>query len=197
MKRSSRKSWRLAAVLTVAVIGVGTWGVMQVIASSTTVANAMVLNTNGGKVSPYAPPVGNPYWSTHLLKTYVNRGTSSATIPAYPGLLALDAPTSITCAPPNTFNGSCGLVADDAFQAGVASTATTVVGEFVYVDGLPISAGPILGLVPQTTFQAYHFQDTAVGLTPGTHTVQTFVSGAGGTSVAGNFSVEYRVFGNP
>jgi len=197
MKRDSRRSWRLAAVLTVAVIGVGTWGVMQVFASAGSAKAAAQGFSSAGKLSPFAPPVGNPYWSTSLLKSYVNRGEDLATIPAYPSLLALDPPTTISCAQPNVIHGSCGLVVDESGQMGLSGTASNQTTLVAYVDGLPLSILPFLGYLPTTNYQGFTWQDIAVGLPLGTHTVQTFTTSSNGGGDVGRLQVQYKVYGNP
>jgi len=78
-------------------------------------------------------------------------------------------------------------------QAGLSSTSTNRIFIIPEVDGGLISFGPYIGLIPQTSYAGFDWQDAATQISPGTHTLQTFV-GSDNSAVVASYAVQAKIY---
>jgi hypothetical protein len=180
-------SSRRLLILVVATAGFAIWGGVQVFASSHVDRGSSPL----AKAS--ASQATGTETSTTLLKTFVNQSSDSEALPS--GFQPIDGPTSISCAVPGVLHGgSCTLEVDQNVQL-IGSTANNAWAICTQVDGVFIGQPvcPFLGFVPVASYAAGSFMQTATGISPGHHTVQTFLyTNAGATRSI--YTIVYRLF---
>ena len=122
-----------------------------------------------------------------LLATYINQGYSGTTEPSYEGV-AIDGLTTIKCPWPG-----CTLEIEQNVQIGNVNYADNTWYLYVDVDGSQFLAGEAIGQTPLDSDYATGTLIQSGTLTPGTHTVQSFVLSVKGLYLS-NYHIDYRVY---
>jgi len=145
--------------------------------------------------SPVNTPVTKPGINIvtnnrRLFETWISEGNDLVSVGS--GFQAIDNPITINCPASNscTFAAEQNLQVDGSVSGNRWAICTQVDGNFM---SEPLC--PFLGLVSSDgTFIAGSFVQTMHGLSPGTHTVQSFVyTDAGGSRSI--YAIVYRVYG--
>jgi hypothetical protein len=123
-----------------------------------------------------------------LQKSWSSYDSGSVTVGA--GFQPIDAVQSFTC--PGTT--TCSFTAEQNVQV-IGSTASNRWAICTQIDGsfLDKPLCPFQGLVPTSNYEAGSFAQSQTGLTPGTHTVQTFLYTDFGAT-RGIFEIIYRYY---
>ena len=182
-------SRRLLVLLTIAAAGVAGWGAVQVFAAG----------HDGGKPSPVTNAGSAPVAlagsrvSLALLTTFVSESNDSEAVPA--GFQSIDAPTAFTCvAPGHLHGGTCTIEADQNVQV-IGSTPNNAFAICTQVDGVFVGQPvcPFIGTVPNGSYGTGSFMQTGAGISPGPHTVQTFLFTTNG-AVRSIYTLVYRLY---
>lgn len=174
------------------IAGVGVIGLMVVAGSA---ASAPAANTEHGRpASPFSPVAAGQLkvqpptvlTARHLKSTALSTGSSGVT--AGPGFAAIDQVTTLRC--PGT--KTCTFEADQNVEAS-GSWDNNRWGICTKVDGTYMPYCPYLGYLTNGGFQAGSFIASMSGLSPGSHSVQTFIYTDDGAQID-IYAILYRVY---
>jgi hypothetical protein len=181
---------RLLTVLALLVAGIGTWGALQVFASSATKASPSV-TLPAGKISKLQPIGEIAFHSTQLIHTYLQDADIEPFAYTAVNFTPVDGVTTVNCNPPRQYKGSCAIEIDQNIQAlGTAADQDSAI--CTAVDGNFLNC-PFLGTLSPT-----HYTNSAairaVNLPAGFHTVQDYFY-SDGNALLGYISFAYRLYG--
>lgn len=131
-------------------------------------------------------PVGHTLLTTYFTQAYVFPHITYETGDEY---LAVDDPTTIKC----PFFRGCTLEIEQSVDVGGVTSSGNWWGPFVQVDGSYTDYSPPVGETPTDGSYVLVTSNQSTPLTPGKHTVQSFVYSYFGLYIC-SYHINYRVY---
>jgi len=142
--------------------------------------HSAIFVTNG----PSSKPV-----SHDLQTTYFTQGLNVGIPETAYDSVAVDNPTTFKCCYPK----GCTLEIEQSMQVGGVSYVSNLWAPIVKLDGGYLAYSPWVGETPTDGFYVLATSNQSIQVTPGTHTVQSFVISIYGLNLY-NFHINYRVY---